>query len=1097
MREEEQVRLRQRNAELENLVQELQARLQVQAESKFSTSAHVRSRADSADHTADLPDLRFDVSLHEARYSSIVEHHPDLICCFLSDGTLTYINQAGCRYFGSPQAALLGKNFLHLVTQSADAISDLPSSLHSIKQLRNGYEHRGRSAEGKICWHCWSSQPIRASSGITIELQAVGQDITDRKRLEAFLQQHLLKLNASSHSQAEPPNVMSSAAQLHAEILHPLVGHSLRAEETTQTCHTSIARILERFFLFDESGQLVPILSLVQNITQRTQAAEELRESEERFRQLAENIQQIFWMYEVEERKLIYISPACEPVLGYSSASCYSTSSDFWLSCVHVADRHLVAKAMRQVVRGKPAEAMCRFTTADGSERWLLTRAFPVRNQQGKVYRIAGIAEDITDRRQQEQRLRLLESVVVNANDGVVITEAEPIELPGPKIVYVNQAFTDMMGYESDEVVGQTPRIFQGAKTDWDVLRRIRTALKRWEPSLVELVNYHKDGSEVWIELSMFPVTDQIGQYTYWVGLRRDITQRKKTEATLQLQTLRSQLFADITLKIRQSLQLEEILQTTVTEVRNLLQADRVLIYQLSPDKTGFVSNEAVTAERDSLLGKTYPVNVFFANYPQKRDDTLIQTIEDREAEDLATLQFLREIGVRARVVVPIVQQDCLWGLLIAHQCDQPRQWSSFEIELLQQLANQVEIALTQSQLLQALRESEERFRTMANSAPVLLWVIDKTGSRTFCNQSLLDFTGRTIEQDCGLGWYETVHPADLQHCKDTYHRALTHCSSFEIEYRLRRADGNYRWVLDRGVPRFTPDGSFSGHTGSCIDITERVRVENERKQAEIEVCKALTKERELSELKSRFVSTASHEFRTPLSTILSSADLLEFYAGGWSPEKQVEHIQRIQNAALNMNNLLSDILVIERAEANKLQFEPTAIDLYAFCQDLIDEMQLNDQEEHRLILEVQKLEEQQNGETLLEASPLTFYPPGSISAHMDEKLLRQILSNLLSNALKYSSSGSPVFFRLTCDKLNACFEVHDRGIGIPPEDQARLFEPFHRGTNVGTTSGNGLGLAIVKQSVDAHRGQIVVSSREGVGTTVRVVLPLHSVADE
>ncbi|KAM3114589.1 PAS domain S-box protein [Phormidesmis sp. 146-33] len=827
--------------------------------------------------------------------------------------------------------------------------------------------------------------------------------------------------------------------------------------------------------LFDESGELISILSLVQNITQRTQAEEELRESEERFRQLAENIQQIFWMYAVEDQKLIYISPACEQVLGYGSKGCYHKSPDFWLSRVHLADLHSVLKTSRKVLRGKPAEVMYRFTRADGAERWLLARAFPVRDQQGKVYRIAGIAEDITDRKQQEQRLRLLESVIVNANDAIVITEAEPVELPGPKIIYVNQAFTRMMGYAPDQVVGKTPRILQGANTDWGILQQIRTALKKWEPSLVELVNYHKDGSEVWVELSMFPVTDQIGQYTYWVGLQRDVTQRKKTEEALQRQNLRSQLFADVTLKIRQSLHLEEILQTTVTEVRNLLQADRVLINRLSPDGTGTVTHEAVSPGWHSLIGGTYKTELLLPGHPQTDYRSVVQAVEDIEQEASPTSDFLRSVKVRARLVVPIVQQDSIWGLLVAHQ-GSPRQWSSFEIELLQQLSNQVEIALTQSQLLQALRESEERFRTMANSAPVLLWMIDFTGEFVFCNESLLEFMGHTRHPEDG-SFFDAVHPIDRPYCEATYQEASKHRTSFEIEYRLRRADGDYRWVIDRGVPRFMPDGSFGGHIGSCIDITDR-------KQAEVEICKALETERELSELKSRFVSTASHEFRTPLSTILSSADLLEFYAGDWTPDKQIEHIQRIQNAALNMNNLLSDILVIERAEAKKLNFEPAPIDLLAFCQRLLDEMQLNDQQDHKLILEVQS------------SGKLDAIKLDAIPAHMDEKLLRQIFSNLLSNAIKYSPSGSSIVCRLTCESNQAIFEVQDQGIGISVEDQARLFEPFHRGMNVGTISGNGLGLAIVKQSIEVHRGQISVSSQEGVGTTIRVSLPLHSVAE-
>jgi PAS domain S-box-containing protein len=366
--------------------------------------------------------------------------------------------------------------------------------------------------------------------------------------------------------------------------------------------------------------------------------------------------------------------------------------------------------------------------------------------------------------------LRLLESVVVHANDAVMITEAEPIEASGPKILYVNAAFTRMLGYRFEEVVGQTPRFLQGPKTNGKVLQEIRLALKQGKPTIVELINYHKDGSEVWIELSLFPVLDPTGASVYWVGLQRDITQRKQTEAELQ---------------------------------------------------------------------------------------------------------------------------------------------------------------------------------------------------------------------------------------------------------------------------------------------------------------KALEKERELSDLKSTFVMTVSHEFRTPLSTILSSADMLEFYSGDCSIEKQLGHIERIQTAALTMKAMLNDILVLEQTEAGRVQFEPAQLNIRSFCTDLLEEMRLNDQNRHRLVFEQHPLRR-------------------DIMGQMDGRLLRQIFTNLLSNALKYSPKGSEIHFRLQVEANLARFEIQDHGIGIPDADQARLFEAFHRGKNVGMISGNGLGLAIVKQSVEMHQGTIEVKSQEHHGTTVRVILPLQ-----
>ena len=248
------------------------------------------------------------------------------------------------------------------------------------------------------------------------------------------------------------------------------------------------------------------------------------------------------------------------------------------------------------------------------------------------------------------------------------------------------------------------------------------------------------------------------------------------------------------------------------------------------------------------------------------------------------------------------------------------------------------------------------------------------------------------------------------------------------------------------------------------------VRDITERKRAEEEVRKALEKEKELSELKSRFVSMTSHEFRTPLTTILSSAELLEYYSHKLSQEKKLTHLQRIQAAVKHMTGLLNDVLLIGKAEAGKLEFNGSALDFAQFCRDLVEEMQLT-----------------------AGTHTIAFRTQGECTnAYLDEKLLRQILSNLLSNAIKYSPQTGTVDFEVICKQEEAIFRIQDRGIGIPAVDRAQLFNSFYRASNVGTISGTGLGLAIVKKSVDLHGGQIAVASVVGVGTTFEVTLPLN-----
>ncbi|HEY9612053.1 PAS domain S-box protein [Allocoleopsis sp.] len=286
-----------------------------------------------------------------------------------------------------------------------------------------------------------------------------------------------------------------------------------------------------------------------------------------------------------------------------------------------------------------------------------------------------------------------------------------------------------------------------------------------------------------------------------------------------------------------------------------------------------------------------------------------------------------------------------------------------------------------------------------------------------------------------------------------------------------------------------------------------------QRKQAEGEIRKALEKEKELRELKSRFITMTSHEFRTPLTTIHSSAELLENYGHKWTQEKKLTHLKRIQTSVKHMTRLLNDVLILGKVEAEKLKLNPVPLDLEKFCHNLVEELQLNDNNQHTIIftcdwgLGMEKgrgsMGERGTGALVRTGERENFSSQSPQEQHtlfsslsqpyMDEKLLRQILENLLSNAIKYSPNGSTIDLTISALEEQAIFQIRDRGIGIPSEDQPRLFETFHRSTNVGTIAGTGLGLAIVKKCVDIHQGQIAVESEIGVGTTFTVTLPIYN----
>jgi len=243
--------------------------------------------------------------------------------------------------------------------------------------------------------------------------------------------------------------------------------------------------------------------------------------------------------------------------------------------------------------------------------------------------------------------------------------------------------------------------------------------------------------------------------------------------------------------------------------------------------------------------------------------------------------------------------------------------------------------------------------------------------------------------------------------------------------------------------------------------------------QANADVSRALKKEQELNELKTRFISTVSHEFRTPLTNILFSASLLEQHGHQLSEEKKATHLQRVQTAVRQMADLVDDVLLVSRAEASRLPLNPRPFDLIDYCRDLQEDYHLGIGAQHKLVLEFAGLAEKQ------------------LPVVMDGDIVHQILDNLLSNAFKYSPPGSTVRLCVRKEADQVVFTVADEGIGIPEKDQPYIFDPFHRAGNVGNVAGTGLGLNIVQRAAALHGGSVRLESQEGVGTTITVSLAL------
>jgi len=273
-------------------------------------------------------------------------------------------------------------------------------------------------------------------------------------------------------------------------------------------------------------------------------------------------------------------------------------------------------------------------------------------------------------------------------------------------------------------------------------------------------------------------------------------------------------------------------------------------------------------------------------------------------------------------------------------------------------------------------------------------------------------------------------------------------------------------------------------HLRLC-SLQKKLQEQNEQLQLSAEVLsRSLKQERELSQMKTDFISVVSHEFRTPLTTIQSAAELLEYYE--WTKEEKIEQLHQIQSEVKHMTALMEDVLFLSRSSTNKSKINLTKFDLLSFCSQLLRQMQRTFAQNYTLnsFLYIS------SSNTSIENPHLQNDLP-TLTVKMDEKLLRQILTNLLTNAIKYSPQNKIVDFQLTMQQDHAIFIVSDRGIGIPDEDLEHLFGAFHRGKNVGILPGTGLGLSIVKKCIDIHGGSISVESKLDVGTKFTVALPI------
>jgi PAS domain S-box-containing protein len=362
-----------------------------------------------------------------------------------------------------------------------------------------------------------------------------------------------------------------------------------------------------------------------------------------------------------------------------------------------------------------------------------------------------------------------------------------------------------------------------------------------------------------------------------------------------------------------------------------------------------------------------------------------------------------------------------------------------------------------------ALQKSEERYRQVVENAYEGI-VVTQEGFVKFANARAAELAGRSLAETYTTPFPEMIHPDDRQRVYQNYLKRMRgEPTENHYDFRVLTPAGEARWVTISAIAI-----EWEGRPATLNFFTDAT----DRKRAEEDMQRALQKERELSELKTSFVALASHEFKSPIATILSSVELLEDFGERLPAAQRGEVIGLVKGALKRMTEMLDQVLLIGRAETQGLVFQPRPLDARMLCEEVIAEAR-----------------------RAAHSAPIEFLQRGNAGRRLlDDKLLRHALGNLLSNALKYSRGGR-VALELDAEGAGLRFRVSDEGIGIPEEDRARLFTTFHRGANALEVEGTGLGLAIVKHCVERHGGTVAVESELGRGTTFTVSVPAPAAA--
>jgi PAS domain S-box-containing protein len=608
------------------------------------------------------------------------------------------------------------------------------------------------------------------------------------------------------------------------------------------------------------------------------------------------------------------------------------------------------------------------------------------------------IIRDLSRRRKAEEALRESEerfrSVLENSRD-IIIRFNEKAGCYD----YVSPSVETMTGYKADEFVGMdlNTALTMVHPDDMPVMREARKHAEATGAAEAEYRQRTKQGDYIWISNRMSVVRDAGGRPLYRYSNLRDITANKKDEAA-----------------------------------RRESEERFFKAFRFSPAGMTIASNERWVDVNDSFLRMTEYTREEVVGH----SSTELNMFPDRAHRE----QAWQGIDQKGKVTNQELTLRTRSGRLLTVLCSNEKIYLDGRDHYISSF-----IDITAAKRAEAaLRESEERFRVMADSSPFMIRVDGADGMTMLVNKAYTDFFGITQEQVQGKFWKPVLHPDDAEQYLNQFMASLEGHKPFHTEARVRRADGEWRWLESFAEPRFSSAGEFEGMVGGSLDITERKKTET---------------------LKDEFIGLVSHELRTPLTIFLSAVKVAQ--STGLTPEEVGSLLKEAAESAEEMAHLVENLLELSRFQANRLVLNPTPLDATTFVRTFLADWKTG----RKLILKA---------------------PEGLPPLEVDRVRLEEVLHNLLDNADKYSPAGTEIQVSVEKSGDYLLFGVKDRGPGISEEEQCRLFQPFERLKQQSTDRpGLGLGLLVCKRLVEAMGGKIWAESGSGEGSTFWFTLPV------